>query len=98
MHAAIIILSGIAIWAVSLALAARFGKPGGTAVADATLAFITFWLLAMLTNVWIRAAQAGQSFRHELPFLSLSFGIPAAIAALVQWRFFRSAPADEVAS
>jgi hypothetical protein len=88
MRTAIIIICGIVIWAVSLVLANRLGKPGGTAVADATLAFITFWLLAMATSMWIGAAEAHYTIRQALPIFALSFGIPAAIAALVKWKFF----------
>lgn len=88
MRTAIIILSGVAIWAVSIGLARRFGKPGGTAVEDATLAFITIWFLAAATNMWAGVAKAGYTFREELPVFAAIFGIPAATAFLVRRRFF----------
>ncbi len=80
MRTAILILGGMLIWAVSVVLARRYGKPGGTAVEDATLAFITFWLLAAMTNMWVGVTQAGYSFREELPVFAMIFGVPAAIA------------------
>ena len=88
MRTAVIILTGLGIWAIGLFLAYRRGKPGGTAVADATLAFITFWLLAAATSVWIGMTQAGYTLREELPVFCLVFGIPAAVAAIVKWKFF----------
>ena len=67
MRTAIIIFSGVAIWAISFGLARRLGKPGGTAVDDATLAFITIWFLVAATNMWAGVAKAGYTFREELP-------------------------------
>lgn len=87
MRTAIIIFSGVAIWAISFGLARRLGKPGGTAVDDATLAFITIWFLVAATNMWAGVAKAGYTFREELPVFVAIFGIPAAIAALVGRRF-----------
>ena len=86
MRTASIILSGIVIWAVSILLARRFGKPGGTAVEDTTLAFSTIWLLASATNMWIGITQAGHSLREELPVFALTFGLPAAVAAIARKR------------
>jgi hypothetical protein len=88
MRTTVIILIGLAIWAASLGLARRYGKPGGTAVDDTTLAFITIWFLISATALWAAVAKAGYTFRDELPACLLSFGIPAAVAALVRWRFF----------
>ena len=87
MRTAIIILSGLVIWAIGVAMARHFGKAGGTAVADATLAFITFWLLATATNLWVGVAQAGYSLREELPIAVLIFGGPATVAAITKWKF-----------
>jgi hypothetical protein len=88
MRTAILIVSGILLWAISLGLARRFGKPGGTAIADTTLAFVTFWLLATATNLWSGVAHAGYTLREELPIAMLVFGVPAGLAALVKWKFF----------
>jgi hypothetical protein len=88
MRTASIILGGIALWAISMAIARRVGKPGGDAIADTTLAFITFWLLASMTNLWMGVAQGGFTFREEVPIAVLIFAIPAGIAALVKWKFF----------
>lgn len=87
MRTAIIILSGVAIWAISIAMVRQFGKAGGSAVADATLAFVTFWLLATATNLWVGVAQVGYSLRDELPIALLIFCVPAAVAAIARWKF-----------
>lgn len=86
MRTAIIILSGLAIWAVSFLLARRFGKPGGSALEDTTLAFITIWFLASATNMWIGITQASYSFREELPVFAVIFGLPAAVATIARRR------------
>lgn len=88
MRTAIIIVVGLAIWGVSIGLAKRFGKPGGTAVEDATLAFITLWLLASATAMWVGMTRAGYTWQEELPVFTLIFGVPAAVAYLVRKRFF----------
>lgn len=88
MRTAIGVLTGLGIWAVGVFLAHRLGKPGGTAVSDATLAFITFWFLAVATNMWVGVAQAGYTFRGELPVFAIVVGVPAAIAAIVKHKFF----------
>jgi hypothetical protein len=87
MRTAIFILIGIVSWAIGIGLARWLGKPGGTAVEDTTLAFITIWLLATATNLWVGVAKAGYTFREELPIAALIFGVPAAIAFLVRRRF-----------
>ncbi len=88
MRTAMIILIGIASWSISVGLARRLGKPGGTAVEDATLAFITVWFLATATNLWAGVAKAGYTLREELPIAALIFCVPAAMAFLVRRRFF----------
>ncbi len=84
MRTAIIILCGIMLWAVSLTLAKRFGRPDGTAIADTTLAFITVWLLAALTNLWVGVAHGGYAPREAIPMFIVIFAVPAAIAVIGQ--------------
>jgi hypothetical protein len=86
MRTAIIILSGLGALALCLYLARRFGKPGGTAVSDTTLAFVTVWFLAAATNMWIGLTRAGYTWREELPVFVAIFGIPAATALVAKRR------------
>ncbi len=88
MRTAIVILVGLGAWAVSIGLARRFGKPGGSALEETTLAFITVWFLTTTTRLWAGVAKSGHPLREELPMAVLGFGVPAAIAYLVRRRFF----------
>lgn len=87
MRTALIILSGLLAWAICVLLARRLGKPGGTAVAEATLAFVTVWFLVAATNMWIGMTRAGYTLAEELPVFLIIFGIPAAVATIVKRRF-----------
>lgn len=86
MRTATIILSGLALLAISVLIARRVGKPGGTTVEETTLGFITFWFLATATNLWAGVAKGGYTFREEMPIAALIFAIPAAAAALIRRR------------
>jgi len=52
----------------------------------ATLAFVILWFLAAAMNMWLGVSRAGYSLREELPIFLLIFGLPAAIAVLVNWK------------
>ena len=86
MQILVLILVGVALWAVSVGLARRFGVDGGSALADATLGFITVWFLALATSLWVNVAKGQHTLRELLPASALSFGLPALLAAVVQYR------------
>ena len=86
MRTLIIIVGGLALWGAGVGLARHFGKPGGSAVSDATLAFVTFWLLATATNLWVGVATSGYSLREELPIAALIFGVPVSVALIAKWK------------
>ena len=90
MQIPLLILIGLAIWAVSVALARRFGKAGGSAVADATLGFITVWFLALATSLWVSVAEGRYPTRNLVAAYALIFGLPAAVAALFKSRIAAS--------
>ena len=87
MRTLIIIFCGLGLWALGVGLARHFGKPGGSAMSDTTLAFNTFWLLATVTNLWVGVAKAGFSVRDELPIAALIFAVPMAVALIAKWKF-----------
>jgi hypothetical protein len=93
MQIPLLILMGIAIWALSVAAARRFGAADGSAVADVTLGFITVWFLALATSFWVSVAKGQHTFRQLLPVYLLIFGLPASLAALGQSRLARK-PAE----
>jgi hypothetical protein len=53
----------------------------------ATNAFIGIWFVVAPVNMWIGVSQAGYSFKEELPIFLLIFLLPAAVAAVLKWKF-----------
>ena len=88
MHTILTILGGVALLAVFL----LFGRLwGGTApsFALAAKAFIPFWLVVSVVNLWVGVSKAGYTVRDEAPILLVVFAVPAVLAALAIWRFTR---------
>ena len=82
MHTAMVMLGGMALLAACLA----GGHQAGDLAAGA-LGFIPLWLAAAGINMWLGVSRAGYSAREELPIFLLVFGVPAAIAAALWWKF-----------
>jgi hypothetical protein len=59
--------------------------PGGTTVA--TVLFVALWLVIAAANMWVGVAKAGYTVAEELPIFALIYGLPAAVAVLVRWKF-----------
>jgi hypothetical protein len=86
MHSVMVISGGL----ILLLAAVFLGRAiGGTAasVALAVKVFLPVWLAIALVNLWVGVSRAGYTVAQELPFLLLVFGVPAAAAALVWWKF-----------
>ena len=58
-------------------------------MARATLIFIALWLIGAGINMYIGVARAGYSVADEAPIFLVVFGVPAAVALFVWWRFAR---------
>lgn len=88
MRTGLFLLSGFLLLAASIVLGRLFSAnyPGGTTLATAL--FVVLWFAVALANMWIGVARAGYSVAEELPIFALIFGVPAAIAIFVRWRFF----------
>jgi hypothetical protein len=89
MHMVMVIGGGVILMGVFL----LFGRLWGGDVAGMALAarvFIPVWLLVAIANLWVGVSRAGYNVREELPILLVVFLMPAAIAALVIWRFSHS--------
>jgi hypothetical protein len=67
-------------------LLARFWSPDRGILAVAAKAFIPVWLAITVVNLWIGVSFAGYTLLQELPNLLITFGLPAAAAALVMMR------------
>ena len=85
MHSVLVIMGGVAL----LGIFVLFGQLwGGTAasLALAAKAFIPFWLIVSVVNLWIGVRRAGYTVLEELPIFLLIFALPAALAAHVWWK------------
>lgn len=87
MRTALFLLSGSLFLAGSLIVGKLFSAnyPGGTTVATAL--FVVVWLVIAAANMWVGVAKAGYTVAQELPIFALIFGVPAAVAILVRWKF-----------
>jgi hypothetical protein len=88
MRTALFLLAGFLFLAGSFIVGKLFSAnyPNGTTVAAAL--FVALWLVIASVNMWVGVAKAGYSVAEELPILALIFGVPAAAAVLVKWKFF----------
>lgn len=59
--------------------------PGASTVAVG--AFLILWLLGTGFNLWVGVTKAGYTVGEELPVMLLLFGVPAAVAILIQWKW-----------
>ncbi len=87
MRTGIIILGGFILFAVCIAASRWFAGSGAASVGSAVKVFIPIWLVAAAINMWIGVARAGYSVAEEFPIFLLIFGLPAAAALLLWWKF-----------
>jgi len=86
MHTVIVVGGGFVLLLACLLLGHAFG--GGTpGVVAGAKVFIPLWLIAAGINLWIGVSHAGYSVAEELPIFLGIFGVPAAIAGLLWWKF-----------
>ena len=88
MHTIIVIGIGLVLLAVFIPVGRQFGGGNAAAAATAVLWFIPFWLVAAGLNLFI-GMRHGYSLAEELPIALVVFGVPAAIAVAIWWRFSR---------
>lgn len=85
MRTIIIIVGGFVLLGLSV-LAARWIGTGTSSMVTAAKVFIPIWLVVALVNLWM-GTRAGYSVTEELPIFLLIFAAPAAVAALLWWKF-----------
>lgn len=78
---------GILLLAACLLLGRLFSTNYPGATYTATLAFLSLWLIISAFNWWVGVSKAGYSWGDELPIFLLIFGVPAAVAIILKWRF-----------
>lgn len=87
MRTLIFILAGFALLAVCLGVAKLLSANLAGATRYATIAFLALWFVVAAVNMWVGVARAGYSVAEELPIFLLLFGLPAALAIFVKWKF-----------
>lgn len=85
MHTIMVVAGGLILLLVVVVLARWMVGPA--AVATAALYFIPAWLVLALVNLWVGMTRAGYTFMQEAPILIIVFGVPAAAAVFIWWKF-----------
>ena len=86
MRTAIIIGAGLIIGALFLFAGRVLGR-GPESIALGAKLFIALWFIAAAANLWMGVAKAGYSFMEELPIFLVIFGVPAAAAGFLWWKY-----------
>ncbi len=90
MHTVKVLAAGFALLAVCLLVGRGFGTgPVSSGLALGAKIFLPLWFVASAINMWIGVTKAGYSVADEAKVFILVFGVPAAVALLVWWRFAR---------
>ena len=87
MRTALFLLAGLLLLAASLLLGRLFSANYPGATLAATVAYVALWFVIAGANMWIGVAKAGYSVTEELPIFLLIFGLPAAAAIVLKWKF-----------
>ena len=86
MRTVFIILAGLIIGTLFLFGGRLLGRGPETLALGAKI-FIPLWFIAAAVNMWIGVARAGYGFMEELPIFLAIFGIPAAAAGFLWWKY-----------
>jgi hypothetical protein len=87
MRTALFLLAGFLLLAASLLLGRLFSANYPAATTLATVLYVAAWAIIAGANMWVGIAKAGYSLADELPIFALIFGVPAAAAILLKWKF-----------
>jgi hypothetical protein len=87
MHTVKVIAAGFGLLVLCL-LAGRWLGPTATAgLARGAKLFLPLWLIGAGINLWVGVSKAGYPVADEAPVFLVVFGVPAAVALVVWWRF-----------
>jgi hypothetical protein len=87
MRTGLFLAAGFLLMGACLILGKLFSSHYPDAVRSSVILFVALWLVAAGANMWVGVAKAGYSVSEELPIFLLLFGVPAAAAILLKWRF-----------
>ncbi|HWV79842.1 MAG TPA: hypothetical protein VNZ50_00295 [Hyphomicrobiaceae bacterium] len=85
MHTVMVTAGGFALLGLFMLLV-RFWSSERGILSVAVNAFVPVWFAITLVNFWIGIAYAGYTVLQELPVLAITFGLPAAVAILINMR------------
>ena len=85
MHTLIVIGGGFSTLAACLLLGHAWST-GLTGLLMGARIFVPLWLLGAFVNMWVGTTH-GYSWADEFPIFLVIFAVPAAVAALVWWKF-----------
>ncbi|RZL88644.1 MAG: hypothetical protein EOP82_22550 [Variovorax sp.] len=88
MRTLMFIVAGFVLLAGCLGAAKLLCNGLADAMRMATIVFLALWFVVAAANMWFGVAKAGYSVAEELPIFLLLFGLPAAVAVLVMWKFW----------
>ena len=85
MRTAIFIVAGLLVLVMAVLIGRAVSGPHMMNVI--AKAFIALWLAIALINMWMGVAKAGYTVAEEFPIFLVIFMIPAALAAVIIWKF-----------
>ena len=86
-HSIKVIVAGFGLLALCLLIGRLLGPMPALGLATAAKVFIPLWFIGAGINMWLGVTKAGYSVAEEVPFFLLVFGVPAAVAIVLAWRF-----------
>lgn len=89
MHTVVVIAGGLLLLGLDVLIGRLIGGASPAVTATSALYFIPIWLVAAAVNFWVGVSRAGYSVAEEFPIFLMVFAIPAAVAAVLWWRFSR---------
>jgi hypothetical protein len=89
MRTIIVIGEGLVLLGIFVLVGRATGGASAATSATSALYFIPVWLVAAAVNMLIGVARAGYTVAEEFPIFLGVFGVPAALAGYLWWRFAR---------
>ena len=83
MHTVYVIVAGILL----LVICVMMQRMSGVSKRKSALTFIPLWVVGSLVNMWVGVRYNGYTVAEELPIQLIVFAVPAALAALIAWKW-----------
>ena len=87
MRTGLFLIAGFLLLGAAVLLGKLFSPNYPGATLAATIAYVALWFIVAGVNMWVGVARAGYSVSDELPIFLLIFGVPAAAAMVLKWKF-----------